>query len=307
MKYLKLLIVLMCISVFSCKAKTDKKESETTITETIEKEISSESEPVSVEKESATTKTSEEKVSSEKIAEPIKKEISSTKEGVSVHPIFHGTLVLEYENVVIYVDPVGGAGMFQGQKSPTLILITDIHGDHLDIETLEAISTRSSKIIAPVAVANKLPATLRSKTSVLSNFLSKSYTIGSAKLDIEAIPMYNLREEALKFHPKNRGNGYVLTLGKERIYISGDTEDIPEMRQLKNIDIAFVCMNLPYTMTIESAASAVLDFKPKKVYPYHYRGTNGFSDVKKFKSIINEKNNSIEVIQDDWYKKSDEV
>ena len=79
------------------------------------------------------------------------------------------------------------------------------------------------------------------------------------------------------------------------------------MRQLQNIDIAFLCMNLPYTMTVESAASAVLEFKPKKVYPYHYRGTNGFSDVKKFKTIINEKDSSIEVIQDDWYEKSDEV
>ena len=93
----------------------------------------------------------------------------------------------------------------------------------------------------------------------------------------------------------------MLTLGTERIYISGDTEDIPEMRQLENIDIAFVCMNLPYTMTIKSAADAVLEFKPKKVYPYHYRGTEGLSDVEKFKSIVNEENKAIEVIQVDWY------
>lgn len=306
MKYLKLLVVLICISTFSCK--TDKKEPETTTTETVEKELPTEIEPEEVaEKEIVTSDAPEAKVSPKKKAKTIEKAVTTSKGGVNIHPIFHGTLVLEYENVVIYVDPVGGAGTFDGQKPPTLILITDIHGDHLDIETLEAISTGSSKIIAPVAVADKLPTALRSKTSVLSNFLSKNYTIGTAKLGIEAIPMYNLREEALKFHPKNRGNGYVLTLGKERIYISGDTEDIPEMRQLKNIDIAFVCMNLPYTMTVESAASAVLDFKPKKVYPYHYRGTNGFSDVKKFKSIINEKNSTIEVIQDDWYKKSDEV
>jgi len=102
--------------------------------------------------------------------------------------------------------------------------------------------------------------------------------------------MYNLREEALKFHTKGRGNGYVLSINNERIYISGDTEDIPEMRNLKNIDKAFVCMNLPYTMTIESAASAVLDFKPKNVYPYHYRGTDGMSDVDKFKTLVNREN-----------------
>ena len=113
--------------------------------------------------------------------------------------------------------------------------------------------------------------------------------------------MYNLRDEALKFHTKDRGNGYVLTLGDERVYISGDTEDIPEMRKLKDIDIAFVCMNLPYTMTVESAASAVLDFKPKQVYPYHYRGTKGLSDVGKFKDIVNDADPEIEVIQLDWY------
>ena len=106
---------------------------------------------------------------------------------------------------------------------------------------------------------------------------------------------------AKKYHPESRGNGYILTLNSKRIYISGDTEDIPEMRNLKNIDKAFVCMNLPYTMTIESAASAVLDFKPKNVYPYHYRGTDGMSDVDKFKTLVNQENESIEVILLDWY------
>ena len=118
---------------------------------------------------------------------------------------------------------------------------------------------------------------------------------------IEAIPMYNLREEALKFHTKGRGNGYLLTINDERIYISGDTEDIPEMRNLKNIDKAFVCMNLPYTMTVESAASAVLEFKPKQVYPYHYRGTEGLSDIEKFKNLVNKSDKSINVLLLDWY------
>ncbi|WP_456439873.1 MBL fold metallo-hydrolase [Psychroserpens sp.] len=308
MKYLKLLIVPFCLFVFSCK--TDKKETNTITAETVSEDVSSESESDTVETEVITIEATKEDVRLEKKPETIIKEVSTpktTKSAVTINPIFHGSLVLEYKNVVIYIDPAGGAKAFKGQKPPTLILITDIHSDHLDIETLKAISTKGSKIIAPVAVADKLPAGLRSKTSVLSNFLSKNYTIGSAYVTIEAIPMYNLRKEAMKFHPENRGNGYVLTLGKERIYISGDTEDIPEMRQLKDIDIAFVCMNLPYTMTIESAADAVLDFKPKKVYPYHYRGTDGFSDVKKFKSIVNEGNSAIEVIQDDWYEKSDEV
>lgn len=272
MKNLKLIGIALCIALFSCK--TDKKESDTA-----DHQNNMESTEIS----------------------------NSEKSNVIITPISHGTLVLEYENDVFYVDPVGGTAAFEGQKSPTIILITDIHGDHLNVETLEAVATENSKIITPAAVADQLPESLRAQTFVLSNFEGKDLTVGSSKLLIEALPMYNLREDALKYHPKGRGNGYVLTLGNERVYISGDTEDIPEMRQLENIDIAFVCMNLPYTMTVKSAADAVLEFKPKKVYPYHYRGTEGLSDVKKFKSIVNEENKAIEVIQVDWYKKSDEA
>ena len=135
----------------------------------------------------------------------------------------------------------------------------------------------------------------------MSNFQSIMLTIGSTEINIEAIPMYNLRAEALQYHTKDRGNGYVITFGSERVYISGDTEDIPEMRALKNIDIAFVCMNLPWTMPVERAANAVLEFKPKRVYPYHYKGSDGLSDVALFKSLIHSKNEHIEVIQLDWY------
>jgi len=117
------------------------------------------------------------------------------------------------------------------------------------------------------------------------------------------IPMYNLRQEALRFHKKGRGNGYVLNLGEQRIYFSGDTEDIPEMRALKNIDKAFLCMNLPYTMTVDKAAEAVLDFIPKQVYPYHYRGNPNVSDVRRFAKLVGNGNPEIEVIQLDWYPK----
>ena len=113
--------------------------------------------------------------------------------------------------------------------------------------------------------------------------------------------MYNLREEAKHFHPKGRGNGYVLDNGETKIYIAGDTGPIPEMRNLKNIDIAFIPMNLPYTMPVTDAADAILDFKPKKVYPYHYRGENGMADLAEFKNLISTNNPDIEVIQLDWY------
>jgi L-ascorbate metabolism protein UlaG (beta-lactamase superfamily) len=113
--------------------------------------------------------------------------------------------------------------------------------------------------------------------------------------------MYNLPNDSTARHPKGRGNGYILTLGDKKFYISGDTEDIPEMRSLKNIDVAFVCMNLPYTMSIEQAANAVLAFKPKIVYPYHYRGQDGFSDIQKFKTLVNNGDASIDVRLKDWY------
>jgi L-ascorbate metabolism protein UlaG (beta-lactamase superfamily) len=212
-------------------------------------------------------------------------------------PIAHGTLVLENEDTIIYVDPTGGAEAFKDQKRPTLVLITDIHGDHLNLETLEALNLEDIPTVMPRAVAEKIPDSLITNRQILNN----GEKINLNSINIEAIPMYNLREEALNFHTKGRGNGYVLTIGKERIYISGDTEDIPEMRSLKNIDKAFVCMNLPYTMPIESASSAVLDFKPKKVYPYHYRGTEGLSDVEQFKTLVNAKNKAIEVVLLNWY------
>lgn len=223
------------------------------------------------------------------------------KSEIKIIPIEHATMVLEYKNVVIYVDPVGGAEKFTEQKSPSLILVTDIHGDHMSAETLAGVTTKNTKIIAPKAVVEQLPDSLKSHISVLANFENEHYKSSSTDINIEAIPMYNLREEALKFHEKGRGNGYVLTMGGKRVYISGDTEDIPEMRSLKDIDMAFVCMNLPYTMTVDSAASAVLDFKPKTVYPYHYRGTNGFSDVEKFKTLVNSKNKSIDIELLNWY------
>ena len=135
------------------------------------------------------------------------------------------------------------------------------------------------------------------KTSILAN----GGVMNSNGINVEAIPMYNLREEALDFHTKGRGNGYVITIDQKRIYFSGDTEDIEEMRSLKNIDMAFVCMNLPYTMTENSAAAAVIAFSPKKVYPYHYRGKPNVSDVGLFKTLIEKSNAKVEVIQLDWY------
>ena len=118
-------------------------------------------------------------------------------------------------------------------------------------------------------------------------------SVEKAGIKVEAVPMYNLTPTRLRFHNKGRGNGYVMAFGGKRVYVSGDTEDIPEMRALKKIGVAFVCMNLPYTMTPEQAADAVREFKPKTVYPYHYRG----SDTAKFKKLVGD---ASEVSLRDW-------
>ena len=151
----------------------------------------------------------------------------------------------------------------------------------------------------PQAVDDKMPSEFATQLDILNNGDSKE----RYGITVEAVPMYNLRKEALQMHPKGRGNGYVLNMGGKRIYFSGDTEDIPEMRSLKNIDTAFICMNLPYTMTEESAAEAVLEFKPKQVYPYHYRGNPNVSDVSKFKALVEKGNPAINIVQLDWYPK----
>ncbi|MCM4170940.1 MBL fold metallo-hydrolase [Arenibacter sp. TNZ] len=235
------------------------------------------------------------------IEEVVELVAETTVSDVNITPIEHATAVLDWDGTIIYVDPVGGKEAFASVKEPDLILITDIHGDHFSLETLQALNTKKAKIIVPQAVADKIPAEFTPQLDILNNGDSKE----RYGINIEAIPMYNLREEAKDFHTKGRGNGYVLSKNDQRIYFSGDTEDIPEMRALQNIDKAFVCMNLPYTMTVESAADAVLEFKPKQVYPYHFRGKPDVGDVVKFKKLVNDKDPKIEVVQLDWYPKED--
>lgn len=213
---------------------------------------------------------------------------------LTIQPVMHASLVLTYNGKSIYVDPAGEDSLFKGLTAPNLILITDIHGDHLDPKTLAAINTANATLVVPQAVADKLPAEMDKQKVVILKNGDKTEQEG---ISIAAIPMYNLPEAPDAFHTKGRGNGYVLTIGGKHVYISGDTEDIPEMRALKNIDIAFVCMNLPYTMDVAQAAQGVLAFKPKVIYPYHYRG----QDVNNFKSLVNVGNKDIEVRLRNWY------
>jgi L-ascorbate metabolism protein UlaG (beta-lactamase superfamily) len=223
--------------------------------------------------------------------------VQTSKGPLKIQPLNHATMTLTWEGKTIYADPYGGTKTFKGIAAPDLILISDIHGDHFDPGTLDSLDLSKAIIIAPQAVVDKMSESLKSKTVTVAN----GQTVNKLNISITGVPMYNLPETAESRHTKGRGNGYVVKFGDKTVYISGDTSGIPEMRALKNIDVAFVCMNLPYTMDVKEAAAAVLDFKPKTVYPYHYRGQNGLSDTEAFKKLVNEGNKSIDVSLRDWY------
>ena len=215
-----------------------------------------------------------------------------------VTPISHATMVLHVGNQIVYTDPVGGAEVFKGQPGPDLILVTDIHGDHFNPDTLRAVSQADTVIVVPQAVKDMLPSDLRGTIVVMANGEKTT----QRNIEIEAIPMYNMPENVESPHTKGRGNGYVISAEGKRIYIAGDTSATPEMRALKNIDVAFVPMNLPYTMSVEEAADGVATFKPKVVIPYHYRGQDGLSDTKKFKELVQAADPKIKVELLDFYR-----
>ena len=215
---------------------------------------------------------------------------------VVIHPVSHASFVMETPAGVIYNDPVGGAKLYEEMPAPDLILITHEHGDHFDPETLTALVGDKTGLIVNPAVFEKLPDELKAKATSLSNGDSTD-ALGTT---IKAIPAYNTTEDRLNYHPQGRDNGYVFSADGLRIYIAGDTEDIPEMRAQTGIDIAFVPFNLPYTMTEEQAASAVAEFKPKVVYPYHYKG----SDTDLFTKLLSDAGAETEVRIGPWYGES---
>jgi len=218
--------------------------------------------------------------------------IPTTVGDLIVHPVNHGSFVMWWNHLSLYVDPVGGGSLYQAFQAPDFVFITHPHGDHFDASTLRSIVTESTKIIAPEVVVAQLPSSLKEQVVTLHN----GDHMESEGIEIESVPAYNLSAGRLNFHPKGIGNSYLLTIDNRRIYFSGDTEDIPEMRALENVDVAFLCMNLPFTMTEDQAADATLEFRPKIVYPYHHRG----SDTKKFKTTVAQ-DPSIQVRLRNWY------
>ncbi|MDE2312065.1 MAG: MBL fold metallo-hydrolase [Patescibacteria group bacterium] len=217
----------------------------------------------------------------------------------AISPVSHACVALRWDDKFILTDPVGSNGLFLGLPDADMILLTDVHPDHFDIQTLRALIKAQTTVVLPPAVAQQLPADLKTKNAVLANDETKTLS----GFQIAAVPMYNVPQTPSSFHPKGRGNGYVIEKDSQRVYISGDTSGTPEMRALKNIDIAFVCMNLPYTMDVQEAATAVLAFKPKQVIPYHYRTPQGFSDTAEFKRLVNKGDPDIQVNLLNFYQK----
>lgn len=210
---------------------------------------------------------------------------------VRITPVEHASMVLSYLQKVIYVDPVGEAEQYKTLPKPDLILVTHGHGDHFNPDLIRKLKNTKTVLIAPRIITEEL-----NSGTAMNN--GEQLTVDD--ILVEAVPMYNTSEGREHYHPRGAGNGYILTLGKERIYIAGDTEDTPEMRALTNIDRAFIPVNLPYTMSVEQAAEAVPAFKPRKVYPYHYRSSKGYSNLQLFKQLVEAKSNT-EVILLEWY------
>jgi len=193
--------------------------------------------------------------------------IPATGGDILITPITHASVQIEHAGKVIQVDP-WGQGDYSKAKAADLVLLTDNHPDHLDLKALAAIRKPGAPVVAPSAAASGIEG-----VTVMANGDTRTV----AGVPIEAIAAYNLTRGPAAgqlFHTKGRGNGYVLALGGKRIYLSGDTECTPEMKALKNIDAAFISMNLPYTMPPSEAAECAKAFKPHIVYPYHYRGQN---------------------------------
>ncbi len=209
---------------------------------------------------------------------------------VKITPLVHASTLIQAGGKVIYIDPVKPANLSKLPKAD-LILITHVHFDHFDPDTITALSQPTTEVIAPASVVEHFP---------LARPIANGQTQHWQQWSIAAVPAYNLKRGPAPgelYHPKGRDNGYVLTYGSKRFYFSADTEGTPEMRALENIDVAFICMNLPYTMPPQEAAEAVLAFRPKIVIPYHYRG----SDLNAFKQRL--AGSGIEVRLLDWYPK----
>ncbi len=184
---------------------------------------------------------------------------------VKIHFLGHGTLMLEHSGTIVHVDPVSREADYASLPDADLILITHEHGDHLDAGAIEAVRKGGTVIVANPSSAARVEG---------ARALANGESLSVKGIGIRAVPAYNTTSGRERFHPKGRDNGYVLSFGTTRVYIAGDTEDTPEMKALQDIEVAFLPMNQPYTMTPEQVAEAARAFRPGILYPYHYGDTD---------------------------------
>jgi L-ascorbate metabolism protein UlaG (beta-lactamase superfamily) len=198
-------------------------------------------------------------------------DILSTSQGdLKITFIGHGTLMFTFGEKVIHIDPVFRYGDYTKMPKADLILVTHEHGDHLDDVAIQDLTKEGTEVICTKKCLDRL--------NIDGPIIMKNRDTQTVQgIKVEAVSAYNIkhmRSENSPFHPKGEGNGYVLTFGDKRVYVAGDTENTPEMKALKNIDVAFLPMNLPYTMTPEMVADAAKAFQPKILYPYHFGDTD---------------------------------
>lgn len=212
--------------------------------------------------------------------------IATSKGPVEIVAIHHASLMLSFAGKHVLVDPAPvdkGPDPFAALPKADVIVYTHSHFDHFNPDTLAAVVGPKTEIVAPQEVAEKITPALKAKVHVMANGAKEAVD----GITVEAVAAYNVTPDRLNFHPKGKGNGYVMTFADKRIYVAGDTEETPEIAHLAKIDAAFLPMNLPYTETVEAAAKWVKDFRPHVVYPYHFRNGDGSkSDLAAFKADV---------------------
>ena len=206
-------------------------------------------------------------------------DVIPTSEGdLEITFLGHGSLLFAFNGKTIYVDPWSRVADYSKLPEADIVLVTHEHQDHLDLQALASVRTDKTAVVLTESCVGQ----------VEGGIMMQNGDVQTVKgVQVDAVPAYNVvhkRENGQPFHPRGVGNGYIMTFGDRRVYVAGDTEDIPEMKELQDIDCAFLPMNLPYTMTPEMVAEAAKAFRPKIVYPYHY----GDTDTSKLESLLND-------------------